>query len=172
MSSFCFVVFRPQSLLDILESQVMKRMSINHCVEVDAYIHGNVSRVQITSTDISGMDVGPVSLSSTERIRERTSAKLLMSFFVSCVVEFEKAETQAFLALSARLFKSLTAKFEPSSSLNAFSHILISELALSQISFECDCRFRLFYGVGQSLRYIYARSNQRSSLSIRRLQMS
>ena len=29
-------------------------MSINHCVEVDAYIHGNVSRVQITSTDISG----------------------------------------------------------------------------------------------------------------------
>ena len=54
VSSFCFVVFRPQSLLDILESQVMKRMSINHCVEVDAYIHGNVSRVQITSTDISG----------------------------------------------------------------------------------------------------------------------
>ena len=29
-------------------------MSINHCVEVDAYIHGNVSRVQITSADISG----------------------------------------------------------------------------------------------------------------------
>ena len=54
VSSFCFVVFRPQSLLDILESQVMKRMSINHCVEVDAYIHGNVSRVQITSADISG----------------------------------------------------------------------------------------------------------------------
>ena len=31
VSSFCFVVFRPQSLLDILESRVMKRMSINHC---------------------------------------------------------------------------------------------------------------------------------------------
>ena len=41
------------------------------------------------------------------------------------VVEFAKAETQAFLALSARLYKSLTAKREPSSSLNAFSHILI-----------------------------------------------
>ena len=41
------------------------------------------------------------------------------------VVEFEKAETQAFLALSARLSKSLTAKLEPSSSLNAFSHILV-----------------------------------------------
>ena len=36
VSSFCFVVFRPQSLLDILESRVMKRMSINHCAEVDA----------------------------------------------------------------------------------------------------------------------------------------
>ena len=36
VKSFCFVVFRPQSLLDILESRVMKRMSINHCVEVDA----------------------------------------------------------------------------------------------------------------------------------------
>ena len=40
-------------------------------------------------------------------------------------VEFEKAETQAFLALSARLSKSLTANLEPSSSLNAFSHILV-----------------------------------------------
>ena len=88
------------------------------------------------------------------------------------IVEFEKAETQAFLALSAQLFKSLTAKFEPSSSLNAFSHILTFQLTLSQISFLCDCRFRLFYGVGQSLHYIYAMSNQRSSLSIRRLQMS
>ena len=87
-------------------------------------------------------------------------------------VEFEKAETQAFLALSARLFKSLTAKFEPSSSLNAFSHILTSLLIVSQISFECDCRFRPFYGVDQSLHYIYAMSTQRSSLSTRRLQMS
>ena len=40
------------------------------------------------------------------------------------VVEFARAETQAFLALSARLYKSLTAKLEPSSSLNAFAHIL------------------------------------------------
>ena len=68
------------------------------------------------------------------KIKERTSANLLMSFFVSCVVEFEKAETQAFLALSARLFKSLTAKFEPSSSLNAFSHILTFVPTWSQIS--------------------------------------
>ena len=83
VSSFCFVVFRPQSLLDILESQVMKRMSINHCVEVDAYIHGNVSRVQITSTDISENGRRPVSLSSTERIQERTSANLLMSFLLA-----------------------------------------------------------------------------------------
>ena len=29
---FCFVVFRPHSLLDFLESRVMKRKSINHCV--------------------------------------------------------------------------------------------------------------------------------------------
>ena len=35
VSSFCFVVFRPQSLLDILESRVMKRMSINHCADVE-----------------------------------------------------------------------------------------------------------------------------------------
>ena len=117
------------------------------------------------------MDVGPVSLSSTERIQKRTSA-FADVLFVSCVVEFEKAETQAFLALSARLFKSLTAKFEPSSSLNAFSHILTSLLIVSQISFECDCRFRPFYGVDQSLHYIYAMSTQRSSLSTRRLQMS
>ena len=41
------------------------------------------------------------------------------------VVEFAKAETQAFLALSARLYKSLTAKLEPSSSLSAFAHILV-----------------------------------------------
>ena len=40
------------------------------------------------------------------------------------VVEFAKAETQAFLALSARLYKSLTAKLEPSSALSAFAHIL------------------------------------------------
>ena len=50
------------------------------------------------------MDFGPVSLSSTERIRERTSANLLMSFFVFgdslinafslilCVVELAIAE--------------------------------------------------------------------------------
>ena len=116
------------------------------------------------------MDVGPVSLSSTKRMRaKRTSANLLMSFLVSnvvelaiaemacvsrnirrtlhvpsgvpvqrsiserdcshpVVVEFEKAETQAFLALSARLVKSLTAKLEPSSSLNAFSHILLFDI--------------------------------------------
>ena len=30
---FCFVVFRPHSLLDFLESRVMKRKSINHCEE-------------------------------------------------------------------------------------------------------------------------------------------
>ena len=44
VSSFCFIVFRPHSLLDILESRVMKRMSINHCVEAGAYKHENVSR--------------------------------------------------------------------------------------------------------------------------------
>ena len=33
VSSFCFVVFRPHSLLDFLESRVMKRKSINHCEE-------------------------------------------------------------------------------------------------------------------------------------------
>ena len=49
------------------------------------------------------------------------------------VVEFEKAETEDFLALSARLSKSLTAKLEPSSSLNAFSHILILEWSLTFI---------------------------------------
>ena len=31
VNPFCFVVFRPQSLLDFLESRVMKRKSINHC---------------------------------------------------------------------------------------------------------------------------------------------
>ena len=31
VSYFCFVVFRPHSLLDFLESRVMKRKSINHC---------------------------------------------------------------------------------------------------------------------------------------------
>ena len=30
---FCFVVFRSHSLLDFLESRVMKRKSINHCEE-------------------------------------------------------------------------------------------------------------------------------------------
>ena len=33
VNPFCFVVFRPQSLLDFLESRVMKRKSINHCEE-------------------------------------------------------------------------------------------------------------------------------------------
>ena len=42
------------------------------------------------------------------------------------VVELAKAETQAFLALSARLYKSFTSKLEPSSSLSSFAHILIS----------------------------------------------
>ncbi len=112
------------------------------------------------------------SRSTTQGCEQKGHQHLLMSFFVSCVVEFEKAETQAFLALSARLFKSLTAKFEPSSSLNAFSYILTSVPTWSQISSEYDCRSRPFYAVGQSLRYIYAMSSQRSSLSIRRLQKS
>ena len=81
------------------------------------------------------VDVSPVSPSSTIGCEQKGHQHLLMSFFVSCVVEFEKAETQAFLALSARLFKSLTAKFEPSSSLNAFSYILTSVPTWSQISF-------------------------------------
>ena len=75
------------------------------------------------------------SRSTTQGCEQKGHQHLLMSFFVSCVVEFEKAETQAFLALSARLFKSLTAKFEPSSSLNAFSYILTSVPTWSQISF-------------------------------------
>ena len=33
VNPFCFIVFRPQSLLDFLESRVMKRKSINHCEE-------------------------------------------------------------------------------------------------------------------------------------------
>ena len=41
VKSFCFVVFLPQSLLAILESRVVKRMAINHCVEVDAYKYGD-----------------------------------------------------------------------------------------------------------------------------------
>ena len=49
VSSFCFVVFRPQSLLDILESRVMKRMSINHCADVAAYNYEEVSREQLIS---------------------------------------------------------------------------------------------------------------------------
>ena len=118
------------------------------------------------------VDVSPVSPSSTIGCEQKGHQHLLMSFFVSCVVEFEKAETQAFLALSARLFKSLKAKFEPASSLNAFSHILTSAPTWSQISSEYDCRSRPFYAVGQSLRYIYAMSSQRSSLSIRHLQKS
>ena len=139
VSSFCFVVFRPQSLLDILESQVMKRMSINHCVEVDAYIHGNVSRVQITSTDISENGRRPVSPSST----------------IGC--ESSSSPTQ-------------DKRKDISKFADVLFRILTSLLIVSQISFECDCHFRPFYGVGQSLRYIYARSNQRSSLSIRHLQ--
>ena len=78
--------------------------------------------------------IGCESSRSTTGCEQKGHQHLLMSFFVSCVVEFEKAETQAFLALSARLFKSLTAKFEPSSSLNAFSHILTSVPTWSQIS--------------------------------------
>lgn len=62
-----------------------------------------------------------------EAKKTRTASLFLASVFLPriLVVEFVKAETQAFLALSARLYKSLTAKLEPSSSLNAFAHILI-----------------------------------------------
>ena len=98
VSSFCFVVFRPQSLLDILESQVMKRMSINHCVEVDAYIHGNVSRVQITSTDISGSGRQSCEPEFNYRMSFFVFGDSLINAFslILCVVELEKAETQAF----------------------------------------------------------------------------
>ena len=65
------------------------------------------------------------SRSTTQGCEQKGHQHLLMSFFVSCVVEFEKAETQAFLALSARLFKSLTAKFEPSSLLSALCRTLV-----------------------------------------------
>ena len=34
-SHFCFVVFPPQSLLDVLESRVMKRTSISYCAMRD-----------------------------------------------------------------------------------------------------------------------------------------
>ena len=64
-----------------------------------------------------------------ERLRSEKDShcESFSSFCLSAlypVAEFAKAETQAFLALSARLYKSLTAKLEPSSSLSAFAHIL------------------------------------------------
>lgn len=54
-----------------------------------------------------------------ERLRSEKDShcESFSSFCLSAlypVVEFAKAETQAFLALSARLYKSLTAKLEPS----------------------------------------------------------
>jgi len=59
VKSFCFVVFRPQSLLDILESRVMKRMSINHCAEVDAYNYEEESLAQVIPV-ISAISPSPV----------------------------------------------------------------------------------------------------------------
>ena len=57
------------------------------------------------------------------------------------VVEFAKAETQAFLALSARLSKSLTANLEPSPnirtaniSLSLFLSSYVVELAIAEMA--------------------------------------
>ena len=50
------------------------------------------------------------------------------SYFVFCLslkIGLQSAKAQAFLTLSARLFKSFTAKFEPSSLLNALCRTLI-----------------------------------------------
>ena len=73
MSPFCFVVFRPQSLLDFLESRVMKRKSINHCEERSEMERWtgtpegtcNVLRTFRETHAISAM------ASSTSRIREK-----------------------------------------------------------------------------------------------------
>ena len=59
VKSFCFVIFRPQSLLDILESRVMKRMSINHCEMWDIALRNgtldrNAGRNVKRSADVSG----------------------------------------------------------------------------------------------------------------------
>lgn len=45
-------------------------------------------------------------------------------WYRTSTVEFEKAEAQAFLTLSARSCRPLAVKLESSSLLNAFSHIL------------------------------------------------
>ena len=59
------------------------------------------------------------------------------SFFVFCLslkIGLQSAKAQAFLTLSARLFKSLTAKLEPSSLLSALCRTLI----FHQCLVSCD----------------------------------
>ena len=72
VNPFCFVVFRPQSLLDFLESRVMKRKSINHCVYLDAYKSGDAPGCKGLLAVVRlfwEVDVSPVSPNSTTRIR-------------------------------------------------------------------------------------------------------
>ena len=60
---------------------------------------------------------------SRKRYRFEHSLRSYLWYRTS-TVEFEKAEAQAFLTLSARSCRPLAAKLESSSLLNAFSHIL------------------------------------------------
>ena len=71
VSSFCFVVFRPQSLLDFLESRVMRRKSINHCVYVNAYKYENITITNNVLRMFRETHAISARSSSTTRIREK-----------------------------------------------------------------------------------------------------
>ena len=65
-SHFCFVVFPPQSLLDVLESRVMKRTSISYCAMRDFAISAMANS---TTQDVRHRAQKPIT--GPERRKER-----------------------------------------------------------------------------------------------------
>ena len=68
-----------QSLLDILESRVMKRMSINHCVEVDADNYWKGTRKLQARVQLHKMWV--FALKKTIRLQTELSIYLIVFYF-------------------------------------------------------------------------------------------
>ena len=73
-SHFCFVVFPPQSLLDVLKSRVMKRTSISYCAMRDFAISAMANSTTQNDSLVSRFSIYKSLLDVLEsRVMKRTS---------------------------------------------------------------------------------------------------
>ena len=90
-SHFCFVVFPPQGLLDVLESQMMKRTSISYWEMRDFAISAmvNSTKIRIRERTVRAETLDQNNARDSERVvRIFWEAKLHSAKFWACELEF------------------------------------------------------------------------------------